>query len=105
MAIDWYEKAAVFFGEKEEPGPVWTGGGNHYANFIDAVRSRKTADLNCPIEEGAISCTLMHLGNIAYRVGRTLYFDRKTMSVVGDKEANAMFTKVYRKPFLVPENV
>ncbi len=105
MAVDWYEKASTFMGEKEEPGPVWTGGGNHYANFLDAVRSRKTADLNCPIEEGAISCTLMHLGNIAYRTGRTLYFDRKTMTVVDDKEANAMFTKVYRKPFVVPERV
>ena len=68
-------------------------------------RSRKTSDLNCPIEEGAISSTLMHLGNIAYRLGRTLNFDEKTMSVVDDKEANKMFTRPYRKPYVVPEAV
>ncbi len=105
MAIDWYEKAATFLGEKEEPGPSWAGGGNHYANFFQAVRSRKVSDLNCPIDEAAISCNLMHLGNIAYRVGRTLVFDDKTMTVVDDKEANRMFTRQYRKPYIVPEKV
>jgi hypothetical protein len=45
--------------------------GNHWANFIDAVRSRKSSDLHAPIEEGAISTTLVHLANISYRLGRT----------------------------------
>ena len=92
-------------GPKSEPGQTWQGGGNHFANFLDAVRSRKVADLNAPIEEGANSCTLMHLGNIAYRLGRTIRFDEKTFTCPGDKEATAMFKRVYRKPFVVPENL
>ena len=105
MVVDGYNKATTFMGQKGEPGPKWSGAGDHYANFFQAMRSRKVSDLNCPIEEGAISSTLMHLGNIAYRVGRTLTFDEKTMSVVDDKEANKLFTRQYRKPYVVPEQV
>jgi len=105
MVIDWYERAATFMGPKEEPGPSWRAGGDHYANFIQAMRSRKPSDLTCPIEEGAISCTLMHLGNISYRLGRSLRFDARTMSCPGDEEANRMFTRDYRRPFVVPQQV
>ena len=38
--------------------------GNNWANFIAALRTRKHEDLNAPIEEGAISTTLVHLANI-----------------------------------------
>ena len=44
-------------------------------------------------------------GNISYRVGRTVNFDPKTMMITGDKEAAAMMTRDYRKPFVVPEKV
>jgi hypothetical protein len=105
LSIDTEARYATFLGRKQEPGPAMRGAGNHFANFIGAVRSRNVADLNCPIEEGAISCTLVHLANISHRLGRSLQFDEKTMSCVGDKEANAMFTRAYRKPFVVPEKV
>lgn len=74
-------------------------------NFIDTVRSRKQADLNAPIEEGFMSTVLVHLANISYRLGRTLEFDGETLSCKGDTEANAMFTRNYRAPFVVPEKV
>jgi predicted dehydrogenase len=105
MAIDGYGKYYTFLGKDQEPGPARNQGGNNWANFIEAVRSRKYSDLNAPIEEGAMSCTLMHLGNIAYRLGRTLTFDPNTMTCVGDDEANRMFTRNYRAPFVVPERV
>ena len=79
--------------------------GNNWANFIAALRTRKQEDLNAPIEEGAISTTLVHLANISYRVGRTLQFDAASYSVRGDAEANRMFRREYRKPFVVPEKV
>jgi hypothetical protein len=47
----------------------------------------------------------VHLANISYRLGRTLHFDEKTYSVIGDAEANKMFTRDYRAPFVVPEKV
>ena len=98
-------KYSSFIGREQKPGPSGFDLGNHFANFIGAVRSRKHSDLNAPIEEGAISTTLVHLANISYRVGRTLHFDAASYSCVGDPEANRMFTRTYRKPFVVPEKV
>jgi predicted dehydrogenase len=45
------------------------GGENHFANFIKAVRSRKSRDLNADILEGHLSSALCHTGNISYRLG------------------------------------
>ncbi len=94
-----------FLGREQTPGPSGSDVGNHWANFIAAVRSRKHSDLNAPIEEGAISTTLVHLANISYRLGRTLHFNPDTYSCTGDAEANRMFTQSYRKPFVVPDKV
>ncbi len=105
MAIDGYATYATYLGREQEPGPARSEGGSNWKNFIDAVRARKREMLNAEIEEGAISCTLMHLGNIAYRLGRTLEFDPETLSVKGDEEANRMFARDYRAPYVVPENV
>lgn len=44
-------------------------------NFADAVRSRKREPLNAEVEEGAAPTVLVHLANISYRAGRTIYFD------------------------------
>jgi hypothetical protein len=47
------------------------GGGRHMANFLDAVRSRRTEDLNAPVLQGHFSSTVCHLGNLSWRLGRT----------------------------------
>jgi len=103
MVIDGYGKYWTYIGKEQVPGPTRSEGGSNWANFIDAVRSRKQSDLNAPIEEGAMSCTLMHLANTSYRLGRTLHFDSATMQCKGDPEANRMLTRAYRKPYVVPE--
>ena len=82
--------------------------GNHFANFIECVRSRKREDLNAPVEEGHISCAMVHLANVSYRLGRSLRFDRDTETVVGDDDANRLLRdqdRGYRSPFVVPEEV
>jgi hypothetical protein len=94
-----------YAGFSRSPGPSAKQGGDHFANFITAVRSHKRGELNAEIAEGAISTTLVHLANISYRLGRELRFDPDTYKCVGDDEANAMFTRAYRSPFVVPENV
>jgi predicted dehydrogenase len=116
LVVDGEGEYKTFLGKEQQPGPTrkeGTGGKEWerqrlvyaFQNFVSALRSRKQGDLNADIEEGAISCTLIHLANISYRVGRTLNFDSKTMRVVGDDEANALFTRPYRTPFVVPEKI
>jgi predicted dehydrogenase len=105
IGIEWYEKYYSVLGKEQQPGPAREEDGNNWENFIQALRSRKLSDRNAPIEEGAISCALMHLGNISYRLGRQLNFDPATMTCIGDDEANRMFKRNYRAPFVVPEKV
>jgi predicted dehydrogenase len=107
MAV-WSEdsgKYQTWLGREHKPGPSGADLGNNWVNFIDVVRSRKQADLFAPIDQGAISTTLVHLANISYRLGRTLDFDPVSYSCKGDTEANGMFRREYRKPFVVPEKV
>jgi len=97
-----------WLGHDEKPGPRGHQGGDHFANFIDCVRSRKKEDLAAPIQEGHISSALVHLANVSYRLGRSLRFDPETEQVIGDEEANKLLRdsdRGYRAPFLVPEEV
>lgn len=56
---------------------TFSGGGDHYRNFIDAMRSRKRENLRGEIYEGHLSSALCHLGNISYLVGEPQSFGRK----------------------------
>ena len=84
------------------------GGGNHFVNFIECVRSRDKENLTAPIREGHISCALVHLANASYRLGRTLLFNSETERVIEDEEANELLcdaNRGYRTPFVVPKDV
>ena len=105
MVIKGYDTFETYLGQKREKGPSGKAGGDHYANWIKAIRSRKTADQHGPVETAHLSSALAHLGNISYRLGRQLDFDPKTERFPDDKQADAMLTRKYRKPFVVPEKV
>ncbi len=130
---------------------VFKGGGNHYENFLKAVKSRKVSDLYADIEQGHLSSALCHLGNISYRLGHVasseelaklmqspkslgmcdegadavarlkehlannkvnpegqfrsglpLNFDSASETFKDNKDADAMLTRHYREPFVVP---
>ena len=75
----------------------------HLENFLDGIKTG--AALNCEVEEGYRSTLLAHLGNLAFRVGRPLKFDRETHTIAGDAEANALIKRLGRKEFQIPEQV
>jgi predicted dehydrogenase len=76
----------------------------HQINFIESLRSRKQP--NGDVEECHRSATLVHLGNIAYRVGnKQLLFDPETEKFTNDDAANKLARGAYRKGYEVPENV
>jgi len=47
----------------------FTGGGDHFANFIAAVRQGDPKVLNAGILVGHVSTAVCHTGNISYRLG------------------------------------
>jgi len=77
----------------------------HHANFIDAIRSGKSEDLNCDILEGHYSSVLPHLADISYRLKRELKFMGEYEKFVNDSEADSYLTRRYRKPYVVSSEV
>ncbi len=63
-------------------------GRDHFDNFIAAVRSRNTADLNADILEGHYSAALCHLANISYRLGAETTYDGASKAFGDDKDAH-----------------
>lgn len=145
LVIDGYSSGVAFDPDGKEI-KKFSGGGDHYGNFLDAVRSRKVEELNADILEGHLSSALCHLANISYRLGEQVSveevkarlgdnaecqetFDRfvqhlndnkvnleetplsfglklainpQTESFVNNSQADAMLTREYRAPFVVP---
>jgi predicted dehydrogenase len=81
------------------------GGADHYANFIDAIRSGKNETLHADIIEGHYSSSLPILANISYRLERELKFMGDYEKFANDPEADMMLTRVYRKPYVIGDEV
>ena len=76
----------------------------HQRNFIESIRSRKKPNGD-PLQ-GRMSATLIHLGNISYRLGnKQLLFDAKTEQFTNSEDANKMLTREYRGKYRIPDQV
>jgi predicted dehydrogenase len=129
---------------------VKMGPGDHFENFIHAVRSRNVADLNADIAKGHRSAACCHLGNVSYRLGepvagttrpavldrheevakswdtvmrtvkgtlgldlakstyqlgQMLKFNPRTEEFVDSSQGDLLRTRLYRKPFIIPDEV
>lgn len=65
----------------------------HMYNFIEAVKNG--SELHSPINDGAVSVNLCHLGNISQKTGNTLSLDIKTGKILNDKDAMKMWKRDY----------
>jgi predicted dehydrogenase len=83
---DNYGRVAAFDNQGNKVAD-FTGGGDHFGNFLDVVRSRKIQDLHGEILEGHLSSALCHLGNISYRLGEPQPFNPKTKAFGDNKDA------------------
>ena len=60
----------TIFDKNGVEGQTFKGTGNHFENFLQAVRSRNVEKQFADIEEGHVSSALCHLANISYRLGQ-----------------------------------
>ncbi len=72
----------------------------HVKNFIESIKSRKKP--NADVEIGAHIAKVAHLGNIAYKTGRKVYWDAENNTFKNDAEANKMIKPEYRAPWKLP---
>ena len=108
MVVKNYGTYETYLGAKRDPGPARTERGElelHFANWLEAIRKRDMTIQNGPVESGHLASSLAHLGNISYRLGRQLTFDPVSERFISDQDANAMLTRQYRAPYLLPEKI
>ncbi len=105
MVIKGYDTYETYLGQERTPGQKGKDGGDHFQNFIDAVRAHDKTKLHAPVETAHLSSGLAHLGNISYRLGRQLTFNPKAEKFINDPEADKMLTRNYRAPYVVPDKV
>lgn len=72
----------------------------HAVNFVECIKSRNKPV--CDVEIGSHVATVSHLGNIAYRLGRKVYWDAENGSFKNDKEAQAMGAASYHNGWKLP---
>ncbi len=85
------------------PGPTGYGCWDHFASFLNCVRTREkpTADISL----AHASNVMIHMANIAHRLGNImLHYDAETGQFDND-EANAMIRPPEREEFAVPDEV
>ena len=85
IVIPSYTKAIVRDRDGKEI-KTYEAGGDHFANFIQAVRSRRTSDLHADIAEGHVSAALCHTGNISYRLGKPMSPEAIRDAVKADRD-------------------
>lgn len=68
---------------------------NHYKDFLDAIRNRSKPI--CDVEVGHRTASVCNIGNIAYRLNRSLKWDPKKEIFIDDKEANALLGRNMNK--------
>jgi len=93
LVIPNYSSAVVFDSNGKEI-VRFNGGGNHFGNFVEAVRNRQSSHLHADILEGHLSSALCHLGNISYRLGTLEPFNKKTNALGDNKEAAETFARM-----------
>jgi predicted dehydrogenase len=84
MVIPSYVEATAYDNDGARVA-TWKGGGNHYGNFLDAVRSGKHEDLTGDIWEGHLSSALCHTGAISHLLGKTQTAEQISAQVSGNE--------------------
>ncbi len=72
---------------------TFAGGGDHFANFIAAVRSGRREDLHADVEVGHLSTAICHVGNISYRVGNVASASEQRAAVADNPLWNEMYER------------
>lgn len=98
-----YEKHEVWVKGKrvdDFPAPAQSipNSPGHLREFVDAIKSRNL-ETTCNVRYGHHLSKYGLLANVSYRTGRRLQWDDVNEKVIGDKEANKMLSRSFRKPW------
>ena len=69
--------------------------------FIDCIKENNPKGLNCDISKGSIVAVNAHMGNIAFRTGKKIYWDKEKRSF-NDIEADSFIRPKYHNGWKLP---
>jgi predicted dehydrogenase len=74
----------------------------HWENFISVVRSRKINELHCPIEAGAHVATVAQMGNISFKSGQRVVWNKAAEKFTDEKLNQQYLMKEYHNGYKLP---
>ena len=74
----------------------------HARNFIEAMQTNDPSILAADIVAGSIAASNGHMGNIAYKTGRKVFWDAEKGNFGSDAEANALMEARYHNGWALP---
>jgi hypothetical protein len=83
--------------------PSDNGLDKHWVNFISVVRSRKFSDLKCPIDAGAHVATVAQMGNISFRSGERVAWDKSKQAFTNAELNKKYMMKEYHNGYKLPQ--
>ena len=83
--------------------PTDNGLDKHWENFVSVVRSRKMSDLHCSVEDGAHVATVAQMGNISYRSGERVEWDKAAEKFTSNKLNKEYMMKEYHNGYKLPK--
>ncbi len=75
----------------------------HWENFVSVVKSRKTEDLHCSIQAGAHVATVAQMGNISFRTGQKLNWNRSVGKFTDAAVNDAYLLAKYHNGYALPK--
>ena len=75
----------------------------HWVNFVGAVKSRKAEDLHCSIQDGAHVATVAQMGNISFKSGEKLMWDKAKGAFTDDAINKQYLMKEYHNGYELPK--
>ncbi len=75
----------------------------HWQNFVGVVKSRNMADLHCSIQAGAHVATVAQMGNISFRSGQKLLWDRNKAAFTDEAINKKYLLKEYHNGYELPK--
>jgi predicted dehydrogenase len=76
---------------------------DHTKNFVQAIKDNNAKMLKCGIETGSVAAINAHMGNIAFKTGRKVYWDAASGLFKNDTEANALIKAHYHNGWQLPK--
>lgn len=74
----------------------------HAQNFVEAMKNNDPSILNTAIDSGAIAAINAQMGNIAFKTGRKLYWEKEKGMFKDDNEANKYLKAQYHNGWEFP---